>query len=152
MVKKKYSNKKPYKGYFKPERPEKYKGNPRNIIYRSMWERHCMVYFDRNDNVLEWASEEIIIPYVSPFDGKIHRYYPDFFLKIKKGQMTEMWIVEVKPLKQTQPPKIPKRKTKSYLYEIREWGRNSAKWEAARNYCEKRGWVFDVWTEKTLKM
>ena len=152
MVKKKYSNKKPYKGYFKPERPEKYKGNPRNIIYRSMWERHCMVYFDRNDNVLEWASEEIIIPYVSPFDGKVHRYYPDFFLKIKKGQTTEMWIVEVKPLKQTQPPKIPKRKTKSYLYEIREWGRNSAKWEAARNYCEKRGWVFDVWTEKTLKM
>ena len=122
------------------------------IIYRSMWERHCMVYFDRNDNVLEWASEEIIIPYVSPFDGKIHRYYPDFFLKIKKGQMTEMWIVEVKPLKQTQPPKIPKRKTKSYLYEIREWGRNSAKWEAAKDYCEKRGWVFDVWTEKTLKM
>ena len=66
--------------------------------------------------------------------------------------MTEMWIVEVKPLKQTQPPKIPKRKTKSYLYEIREWGRNSAKWEAAKDYCEKRGWVFDVWTEKTLKM
>ena len=152
MVKKKYSNKKPYKGYFKPERPEKYKGNPRNIIYRFMWERHCMVYFDRNDNVLEWASEEIIIPYVSPFDGKIHRYYPDFFLKIKKGQMTEMWIIEVKPSKYLKPPKEGKRKTKSYLYEIREWGRNSAKWEAAKDYCEKRGWVFDVWTEKTLKM
>jgi len=152
MVKKKYSNKKPYKGYFKPERPEKYKGNPRNIIYRSMWERHCMVYFDRNDNVLEWASEEIIIPYVSPFDGRVHRYYPDFFLKIKKGQMTEMWIIEVKPSKYLKPPKEGKRKTKSYLYEIREWGRNSAKWEAAKDYCEKRGWVFDVWTEKTLKM
>ena len=152
MVKKKYSNKKPYKGYFKPERPEKYKGNPRNIIYRSMWERHCMVYFDRNDNVLEWASEEIIIPYVSPFDGKIHRYYPDFFLKIKKGQKTEMWIIEVKPSKYLTPPKEGKRKTKSYLYEIREWGRNSAKWEAAKDYCNKRGWVFDVWTEKTLKM
>ena len=152
MVKKKYSNKKPYKGYFKPERPEKYKGNPRNIIYRSMWERHCMVYFDRNDNVLEWASEEIIIPYVSPFDGRVHRYYPDFFLKIKKGQMTEMWIIEVKPSKYLKPPKEGKRKTKSYLYEIREWGRNSAKWEAAKDYCNKRGWVFDVWTEKTLKM
>ena len=152
MTKKKYSIKKPYKGYFKPERPEKYKGNPRNIIYRSMWERHCMVYFDRNDNVLEWASEEIIIPYVSPFDGRVHRYYPDFFLKIKKGQMTEMWIIEVKPSKYLKPPKEGKRKTKSYLYEIREWGRNSAKWEAAKDYCEKRGWVFDVWTEKTLKM
>ena len=152
MSKKKYSNKKPYKGYFKPERPEKYKGNPRNIIYRSMWERHCMVYFDRNDNVLEWASEEIIIPYVSPFDGRVHRYYPDFFLKIKKGQQTEMWIIEVKPSKYLKPPKEGKRKTKSYLYEIREWGRNSAKWEAAKDYCEKRGWVFDVWTEKTLKM
>ena len=64
MTKRKYSNKKPYKGRFVPEDPKKYNGNSRNIIYRSMWERQCMVSFDRNENILEWASEEIAIPYV----------------------------------------------------------------------------------------
>ena len=84
MAKKKYSNKKPYKGKFNPTDPKKYAGNSRNIIYRSLWERQCMVYFDRNENVLEWASEEVIIPYVSPLDGKVHRYFPDFIVKVRK--------------------------------------------------------------------
>ncbi len=153
MAKKKYTNKKPYKGKFNPTDPGKYVGNSRNIIYRSLWERQCMVYFDRNENVLEWASEEVIIPYVSPFDGKVHRYFPDFIVKVRKGQMTETRIIEVKPSKFLKPPaKNPTRKTKSYLYEVREWGRNNAKWDAAQKYCDERGWIFDVWTEKTLGM
>jgi len=150
--KRKYTRRKPYKGKFQPTDPHKYKGNPRNIIYRSMWERQCMVYFDRNENVIEWSSEEVVIPYVSPFDGKVHRYYPDFLVKVRKGQMTEIRIIEIKPSKFLKPPKEPKRKTKSYLYEVREWGRNTAKWDAAQKYCEDRGWLFDVWTEKTLRM
>jgi hypothetical protein len=153
MIKKKYSNKKPYKGKFNPADPSKYVGNPRNIIYRSLWERQCMVYFDRNENVLEWSSEELVIPYLSPLDGKVHRYYPDFLVKIKKGQMTETRIIEIKPSKfLVAPVKNPARKTKSYLYEVREWGRNNAKWDAAQNFCDERGWIFDVWTEKTLGM
>ena len=150
MKKKKFSNRKPYKGRFQPNDPDKYKGNPRNIIYRSMWERHCMVYFDRNENVLEWSSEEFAIPYISPWDNKLHRYYPDFMVKIKRGQMTEIRIIEIKPSKYLVPPKQGKRKTKGYLYEVREWGRNTAKWESAKKYCEDRGWIFDIWTEKTL--
>jgi len=92
MDNKKYSRRKPYKGKFVPIEPGKYKGNPRNIIYRSMWERQCMVYFDRNENVIEWSSEEVVIPYVSPWDNKIHRYYPDFLVKVKKGQVIETRI------------------------------------------------------------
>ena len=71
-MKKKYTNKKPYKGKFVPTDPKKYKGNPRNIIYRSMWERNVMVQFDRNENIVEWSSEEVVIPYVSPCDNQIH--------------------------------------------------------------------------------
>ena len=152
MDNKKYSRRKPYKGKFVPTEPGKYKGNPRNIIYRSMWERQCMVYFDRNENVLEWSSEEVVIPYISPWDNKIHRYYPDFLVKVKKGQVIETRIIEVKPAKFLKPPKVGRKKTKSYLYEVREWGRNSAKWAAAKDYCDKREWMFDVWTEKTLRM
>jgi len=152
MEKKNYTKRKPYKGRFVPNEPDKYKGNPRNIIYRSMWERHCMRYFDNNVNVLEWASEEIAIPYVSPLDGKVHRYYPDFWVKVKHGPEHRIWLIEVKPEKQTKPPTKGKKVTKGYLYEVREYGRNTAKWEAAKNFCEKQGWEFSVWTEKTLGM
>ena len=85
-------------------------------------------------------------------DNKIHRYYPDFLVKVKKGQLTETRVIEVKPSKFLKPPKAGRKKTKSYLYEVREWGRNSAKWAAAKDYCDKREWMFDVWTEKTLRM
>ena len=152
MNNKRYSKRKPYKGKFTPNEPGKYKGNPRNIIYRSMWERQCMVYFDRNENVLEWASEEVIIPYVSPWDNKMHRYYPDFVVKVKSGVDVKTHVIEIKPSKFLKPPNTNRKKTKGYLYEVREWGRNSAKWEAAKDYCNKRGWEFAVWTEKTLRM
>ena len=120
MPKRNFKNKMTYKGRFAPERPQKYKGNPRNIVYRSMWERKVMASLDRNDNVLEWSSEEYIIPYKSPLDGKTHRYYPDFWVKVQQGQLTKQFIIELKPSKQLTPPKAnPKRRTKGYLYEVR---------------------------------
>ena len=89
-----------------------------------MWERRCMVHFDRNENILEWSSEEFAIPYKSPFDGKTHRYYPDFLVKCRVGQETKTILIEVKPSKYLKPPNRNRKKTKSYLYEVREWGRN----------------------------
>jgi len=151
MEKRKFKNKMTYKGRFVPERPQKYKGNSRNIVYRSMWERKVMSSLDRNDNVLEWASEEIVIPYESPLDGKLHRYYPDFWIKVQQGPKTKEFIIELKPSKQLKAPKAnPKRKTKGYLYEVREWGRNNAKWKAAKAYCDKKEMDFLIWTEKDL--
>ena len=88
-----------YKGKFYPKFPKKYKGDPTNIIYRSLWERNCMVYFDQNPNVLKWASEELIIPYKSALDGRWHRYYPDFVIQVNnKHNQKETIVVEVKAL------------------------------------------------------
>ena len=74
-----------YKGRYFPTNPKKYRGNPNQIIYRSLWERKVMVYCDKNDAIIEWGSEEVIVPYLSPMDGKIHRYFPDFYMKVRQG-------------------------------------------------------------------
>ena len=143
------ANTKYYKGKFNPERPNKYKGNVRNIIYRSGWERRFMIYCDRNENVVEWGSEEVVIPYQSPLDGKIHRYYPDFYVKVKQPNHTVVkYIVEIKPKRQTKPPRRnPKRKTKSWLWEVKEYSKNQAKWDSALKFCEKQGMEFKILTE-----
>ena len=140
-----------YRGKYYPTYPKKYKGDPSNIIYRSLWERKFMVYCDRNEKILEWGSEEFFIPYRSPIDGKIHRYFPDFYVKVKTKQNTiKKWVVEVKPKIQTRPPKTPKRKTKNYINEVRNWAVNDAKWKNAIEYCNDRNMEFILITEDEL--
>ena len=140
-----------YKGKYYPSFPRKYKGDPTNIIYRSLWERKFMVYCDKNDNILEWASEEIAIPYRSPIDNRVHRYFPDFYMKVKETNgKIKNYVIEVKPAKQTKPPKKPKRQTKGYIREAYEYARNQAKWKMAKEFCADRQWEFKVVTEKEL--
>jgi hypothetical protein len=140
-----------YKGKFSPSYPKKYKGNPTNIIYRSLWERKFMVYCDLSENILEWGSEEIALPYRSPIDNKIHRYFPDFYIKVKeKNGQIKKYIIEIKPKKQTVEPKVQKKKTKGYIYEVYEYVRNQAKWKAAEEFCKDRMWEFKVLTEDEL--
>lgn len=142
---------KTYKGYFKPKNPQKYQGDPTNIVYRSRWELKLMMYLDDHRDVLSWSSEEVIIPYRSPIDGKIHRYFPDFKVtKINKEGNKETALIEIKPLSQTQPPKKQPKITKRYLTEVKTWGINEAKWKAAQSYCLDRGWSFHIFTEKEL--
>ena len=109
-----------YKGRYKPINPKKYKGDSSQVIYRSLWERKLMVYCDYTDAILEWGSEEIIIPYRSPWDGRIHRYFPDFYIKVRQSNgMIKKFIVEVKPKIQTKPPKKnPKRKDQNMEFKI----------------------------------
>ena len=140
-----------YRGKYYPTYPKKYKGDPSNIIYRSLWERKFMVYCDKNVKILEWGSEEFFIPYRSPLDGKIHRYFPDFYVKVKTKQGTlKKWVVEVKPKVYTRPPKTPKRKTKKYITEVRNWAVNDAKWKNAIEYCNDRNMEFIIITEDEL--
>ena len=140
-----------YKGKYYPSFPGKYKGDPTNIIYRSLWERKFMVYCDKNQNILEWASEEIAIPYRSPIDNRVHRYFPDFYMKVKETNgKIKNYVIEVKPAKQTKPPAKPKRQTKGYIREAYEYARNQAKWKMAKEYCADRQWEFKVVTEKEL--
>lgn len=140
-----------YKGFFKPRNPSKYKGDPSNIVYRSRWELKFMSYLDAHIDVIEWSSEEHVIPYRSPIDNKIHRYFPDFFVKKKNIQgVVESLIIEIKPAKETRPPVVQSKPTKQYLREVYTWGINSAKWEAATQYCKDRKWKFVIMTEKEL--
>ena len=140
-----------YKGKYYPSFPRKYKGDPTNIIYRSLWERKFMVYCDKNQNILEWASEEIAIPYRSPIENRVHRYFPDFYMKVKETNgKIKNYMIEVKPAKQTIPPKKPKRQTKGYIREAYEYAKNQAKWKMAKEFCADRQWEFKVVTEKEL--
>jgi hypothetical protein len=142
-----------YSGRFFPKNPKKYVGDVTNIWYRSLWERKTMDWFDLNENVLEWSSEELVIPYLSPIDNKYHRYFPDFVAKIRtKNNLTQRFVIEVKPEKQTKPPQKANRATKRIINEIATWGINEAKWKAAREFCEDRGWNFKIITEKELNI
>lgn len=140
-----------YKGFFKPKNPKKYRGDPTNIIYRSSWELKLMLYLDEHKDIITWGSEELIIPYRSPIDGRIHRYFPDFIVtKINKEGIKETVVIEVKPSSQTKPPKKQQNMTKRYLTEVKTWGMNEAKWKAALEYCKDRKWSFHIFTEKEL--
>ena len=146
-----------YSGKFKPKNPNKYKGNPSNIIYRSLLERRFMVYLDNNPSILKWCSEEIIIPYVSPVDNRVHRYFPDFWIEQKgaDGNLRHL-LIEVKPKEQCGPPKKPLKKFKNsrskfrYLNAIKTWKINEAKWKAAEEFCADRKWTFKILTEDHL--
>ena len=140
-----------YSGKFSPKNTNKYLGDPTNIWYRSLWERRVMVYLDENSSVVEWSNEEIVIPYLSPVDNRAHRYFPDFFVRLRNKQgFIESTIIEVKPASQTKPPKPQKKATRKYITEVMTWGVNEAKWKAADEYCKDRGWKFVVVTEKDL--
>ena len=140
-----------YKGKFSPKNPKKYRGDPTNIVYRSLWELRVMKYLDDNPAIMEWGSEELAIPYLCPTDNRWHRYYPDFVVKARKADgMVQTMILEVKPKKETMEPKVQKKRTKRYITEVMTWGKNQAKWKAASEYCADRGWVFKLITEDQL--
>lgn len=140
-----------YKGRYRVLNPSKYKGNLSEVVYRSSWELKFMRWCDINSSVLEWGSETIVIPYKSPVDNKIHRYFVDFYVKIKnKDNKITKYLVEIKPDKFTKPPVIPKKQTKKFIQEVFQYGTNQAKWKAANEFCLDRGMQFLVLTENDL--
>ncbi|MGA1049655.1 MAG: TnsA endonuclease N-terminal domain-containing protein [Minisyncoccia bacterium] len=140
-----------YKGRYKVSNPTKYRGDTGDVIYRSSWELQFMKWCDNNEYVLEWGSEVAIIPYKSPVDNKIHRYFVDFYVKIKdKTGNIQKYLIEIKPEKFTKPPEIPKRKTRKFIEEVFQYGTNQAKWKAAESYCSSNNLKFLVLTEKDL--
>lgn len=140
-----------HKRKYTPIHPEKYQGDPTDIIMRSSWETRFAQWCDNNSNVVQWSSETTVIPYICPTDNKRHRYFVDFKIQVKDANGgTKTYVVEVKPDKQTRPPEIPKRKSKQYINEVMTWGKNDAKWKAAREYCKDRGYEFVILTEYDL--
>mgnify|MGYP001411777507 FL=1 len=143
-----------YSGKYRPKNIKKYVGNSNKIYYRSLWERKFMVYCDTNESIIEWGSEEVIIPYISPWDGRVHRYFPDFYIKVKqKGGTLKKFIIEVKPKKQCKPPtKTPKKKTRRWYNEVKTWGINEAKWQSATKWCEDNNMQFQILNEDHLEI
>ena len=140
-----------YKGKFKPKNPQKYKGDPTKIIYRSLWERKFMKFCDEKKTILQWGSEEVIVPYRSPIDNRMHRYYVDFIVtSVNKKGIKKTLLIEVKPKRQCKPPEKKSKVTRRYLGEVKTWGINSAKWTAAEEYAENKGWKFIILTEDDL--
>lgn len=139
------------KGRYIVVNPEKYKGDSKNVIYRSGLEYRMMRYLDLHEGVLEWSSEEVVIPYVSPVDGKVHRYFVDMYALVKRrdGSIEKM-LIEVKPAAQTKAPKKRKIVTESYVNSVTTWAVNRAKWQAAEAFCKTKGWSFKIITEKDL--
>lgn len=131
--------------------PEKYAGDPTNIIMRSSWETRFANWCDRTPAVIKWHSEETVIPYLCPTDNRLHRYFLDFRIQIKRPDgALQTYLVEVKPHAQTLPPVYPGRKTQRYLTESMTFIKNQAKWKAATEYAKDRGWQFKVITEYEL--
>ena len=141
-----------HQGKFRPQNPNKYKGDPTQIFFRSSYELKFMHYCDLTESVNEWRSEEFWIPYRSPLDNKVHRYFPDFFVKYKDASgNTRRLVVEIKPAKDLREPNPnPPRKTKSWVYSVQTWAVNQAKWKAAKEYCADHNYEFRILTEKEL--
>ena len=141
-----------HKGKYSPRNPGKYRGDHTMIEYRSSWERMFMKWCDLREEVLKWSSEEMCIWYMDPITKKNRRYFPDFIIQVKDSDgliRTEMF--EVKPYKQmVGPDRNPARKTKAWIYEVKTYATNMAKWEAAKKYCKKKGWSFRIITEYDL--
>lgn len=141
-------------GRFHPKNPEKYKGDVKNIIYRSSWELYFMQYCDRKPSVLEWGSEEFFIPYFDPTSNKVRRYFPDFYVKLEdRDKNIKKYVIEIKPKKQTAQPQRTKRKqNRTYLNEMLTYQKNIAKWKAAEEWCADHKFEFKIITEDNLSL
>lgn len=135
-------------GYYKLKNPEKYVGDKSKIRYMSSWELQTHSFFDNNQRILKWSSEEICIPYLKPTDGKIHKYYPDYWVEYVNvdGEIIQE-VIEVKPSTQT---RMPRANSKHKLYEQITFAVNTAKWQACTMWCKQRGMAFRIVTEKSI--
>lgn len=137
-----------YRGKYKVKKPEKYVGDHTKVVYRSLWERNTFRWLEDNPEVVKWNSEDVIIPYVCATDNRKHRYFIDLFFEMKNG---EKYLIEIKPKRETSPPKSPGKRTKKYLSEQLTYAKNISKWKAAQEFAEDNGVKFQVWTEDTLR-
>jgi hypothetical protein len=142
-------NNKYRQGVFTPVNKSKFLGV--SAIYRSGLELKFMRFCDSNQNVIKWGSENVIIPYISPLDGRAHKYYVDNFVVIKEGDQVKKYLIEIKPSKQTIPPVTKYKKKEHLIYEQSMYIKNQAKWQAATEFCKRKGLEFLILTEKHLK-
>ena len=137
-----------HKGKYKLKNPQKYLGNVDDVVYRSGWERSAFIWLDKSPDVKGWVSEEIVIPYRCATDNRMHKYYIDIYYETVENKR---FLIEIKPEKQTLPPKAPSRRTKKFLNEQLTYAKNVSKWKAAEEFAKDNGLVFAIWTENIMK-
>lgn len=137
-------------GRYNIKNPKKYLGDSSKIYFRSSWELQMFIWADGNSEVLGWNSEEVVVPYINPFDGKFHRYFTDMYVEMLINGKVEKKLWEIKPAAEMKPPKKPKRMSKGYVKRLETYLINQAKWKAAYKYSEERDIKFSIITEKEL--
>ena len=139
-------------GKYIPLNPNKIIGDATKIQFRSSWEKKVMYYFDTSTSILKWGSECMFIPYRSPKDNKIHRYFIDFVIVTKDLQdKYKVTLIEVKPYAQTKVPRKTERKAeKTYMTEGITYLVNQAKWQSAQEYCDQKKYQFLILTENEI--
>jgi hypothetical protein len=147
----KKKNPKYVQGIFTAHNKQKYRGKfP--IVYRSSLELKVFRWFDNNPNVITWGSESVVVPYQSPLDGRVHRYFVDLVAALKEsnGNIKKL-LIEIKPHKQTLRPEATKnKKVKTMIYEQTQFALNQAKWQAAEAWSKSKGYQFIILTEKHI--
>lgn len=141
-------------GFFRPSKPEKYVGDKAQIVFRSGWERKFMSWCDNNPSVILWTSE-YPIEYYSQVDSKVRRYFVDFFIRVRSREGEEKTImVEIKPASQIVPPKKPRTTNHlgmaRYLDACKTYQVNQDKWNAAKAYADRNGFIFTTLNEFDL--
>ena len=137
-------------GIFIPLNKQKYKGTV-PIKYRSSLELKVFRWIDHNKNIYSWGSESVIVPYISPIDNRVHRYFVDLNVTLINNNTYEKYLIEIKPHSQTLAPSFSKRKKEStMLYESATYSINQAKWAAANEWCKKNNYKFLIFTEKHI--
>lgn len=140
-----------YKGLYKVQNLDKYLGDPNKCIYRSSWEKTLLIKLDHSSNILKFGIEPFSIKYINKYDNDLHNYWPDFIVIMKgKDGTPKTLIIEVKPHKETLPPKKRGKRKDVYLKECKTYITNMSKWDAAEKFCKDKGWHFLKLTEKEL--
>ncbi len=141
-------------GTYTPINKEKYIGSGLPT-FRSSWELKAFMSLDRNDKILRWGSENIVIRYIDETrNNECHRYIIDLFFEIadaKKDGRPIKWLIEIKPENQSvMPVNNGRRKLSKIIEESVIVKRNHCKWKAAVEFCRSPGWHFGVYTEKGI--
>lgn len=131
-------------GFYDIQNPDKYVGSSKPR-YRSGWELSFMRFCDTNDNILQWASEAVQIPYRHPLTGKQTVYVPDFLITYKTRNNTmRAELIEIKPKKQSVVESKMSSRDRAVV------AINYAKWDAATKWARRQGLVFRVITEDQM--
>lgn len=146
--------------------PHKYLPTGAPLVSKSDWEYKMFRILDTNEFVIKWGYEvkSCCIQYLHPSTGRYATYFPDFIVQTKDANgKVRVMMIEVKPAKFTQEPKPPaplkpsatpeqvmkwNKRNNTYQSNLLDYRVNIAKWMSAKAFCESKGMIFQLVTDK----